>query len=243
MNPKLETLKASFRAYRAPQDRKGPTVRPRLASSLVLYRGDRTNPEILMGCRHPRHKFMPSVYVFPGGAVDRGDSYAPCADHLQTREEKILTCCMSEARARATALASIRETFEETGVALGTKAKADRNPNHPGWQAYMETGFVPEIGDLELLARAITPPYRKKRFDTWFFIRRSEDIAQIAADSTELQDVHWVKMDNAEKLDIHPMTQMILALLEERLKQDKPDPGIPYSRTLHGRRLFETFPG
>jgi len=47
------------------------------------------------------HDFMPSVYVFPGGRVDRGDSYAPYAGDLSPRTETILEAACSPRQARA----------------------------------------------------------------------------------------------------------------------------------------------
>ena len=48
-------------------------VRPRDAASLILLRGDGHDLELLAG-RRPRHaKFMPGVWVFPGGAIDPED--------------------------------------------------------------------------------------------------------------------------------------------------------------------------
>jgi len=57
-------------------------ARPRIASTIVLTHGPKDNPHILMGQRSSKHDFMPSVYVFPGGRVDRGDSYVDYAGDL-----------------------------------------------------------------------------------------------------------------------------------------------------------------
>ena len=49
-----------------------PTVRARHAASLVVLRHSTSGePELLMGMRGARHRFMPNRLVFPGGAVDR----------------------------------------------------------------------------------------------------------------------------------------------------------------------------
>ena len=44
-------------------------ARPRDAASLIVWRQSRTGTELLMGKRHPGHRFMPDVMVFPGGRV------------------------------------------------------------------------------------------------------------------------------------------------------------------------------
>src|SRR2546429_9647775 len=49
-------------------------VRPRDAASLILLRGKGRDLELLAGRRPGHVKFMPGVYVFPGGAIDRDDN-------------------------------------------------------------------------------------------------------------------------------------------------------------------------
>src|ERR1044072_7136288 len=49
-------------------------VRPRDAASLILLRGKGRDLELLAGRRPGHVKFMPGVWVFPGGAVDRDDN-------------------------------------------------------------------------------------------------------------------------------------------------------------------------
>src|ERR1700704_6798989 len=49
-------------------------VRPRDAASLILLRGKGRDLELLAGRRPGHVKFMPGVWVFPGGAIDREDN-------------------------------------------------------------------------------------------------------------------------------------------------------------------------
>jgi len=74
--------------------------KPRVASTLVLTCGFGKSLKILMGQRSSRHDFMPSVYVFPGGRVDRADSYAKYAGDLSPRTERILEAAYTPRRAR-----------------------------------------------------------------------------------------------------------------------------------------------
>jgi len=85
-------------------------ARPRIASTIVLYTGSTRDPKILMGQRSSRNDFMPSVYVFPGGRLDRSDSYAPIASGLSPRTKHILETAYNPRKARACVLAAIRET-------------------------------------------------------------------------------------------------------------------------------------
>ena len=55
-----------------PQDAHRP-VRPRDAASLILHRARKGHTEVLMGRRPLSARFMPGVYVFPGGATEPTD--------------------------------------------------------------------------------------------------------------------------------------------------------------------------
>ena len=50
-------------------------VRPRDAASLLIYRHRGAQLEVLMGKRRPGARFLPDVYVFPGGALDKADAH------------------------------------------------------------------------------------------------------------------------------------------------------------------------
>src|SRR5262249_1706263 len=109
------------------RDLSSPYVRPKDAATLIL--GDRSGsvPKVLLGKRHHGHKFMPGKFVFPGGRVDPADQHMPVARTLHPHTEAHLMKRLqrpSAAKARAFALAAIRETFEETGLLLGVPGRA-----------------------------------------------------------------------------------------------------------------------
>ena len=140
------------RAKRRDLDR---APRPRVASTLVLTRGSGENLKILMGQRSKRHDFMPSVYVFPGGRVDRADSYVDYAGELSPRTARILESAFTPRKARAVALASVRETYEETSLFLGAKEPTTRNINNPSYDAFREAGLKPDLSGIEVFGLSL----------------------------------------------------------------------------------------
>jgi len=202
----------------------GKAVRPRDAATLIIVRRDSAKPQVLMGQRHANHKFMPNKFVFPGGRVDRADSRIRPAEDLRDPVVRRLLVRMSgkpsELRARALGMAAIRETFEETGLVIGKPTDTLQKSKHPDWASYFAHGVGPALGALDFVARAITPPYRTRRFDTRFFIADAEciqgDPTKVHG-SGELQGLHWLSIDDARSLDLPNITRVILDELDERL--------------------------
>ena len=218
--------------------------RPKIAATVVLTIGDRHDPKILMGQRSSRHDFMPSVYVFPGGRVDRIDSFAPYAGDLSARTERVLEAAVSPRKARAIALSCIRETYEETGFMLGKSVPTQsRNMKNPTYDAFRKAGQLADISNLEVFGRAITPPHRHKRFDAWFFHRHLGDVAPPEVnDSHELQNVGWFTFDEIEDLKLQRATVMMMKVFKDYIRRDRPAPDIFFSRAVHGTFRQESFP-
>lgn len=203
------------------------------ATLIILDRSDGAT-KVLMGRRHAGVKFMPGKFVFPGGALDKSDRQMAIAGPLDERiGEKLLvrTRFRSAEFPRALALAAIRETFEETGLALGvTELGAAPEPPAGPWEAFAATGVIPTLEGLEFLARAITPPGRPKRFDARFFVADAKWIAHrgegmIHAEA-ELTELVWPSLDEALALDIPNITRTILGDLAA-LGPDVWEPGRP----------------
>ena len=224
------------------------SLRPRDAATLILV--DRSGPEmrVLMGRRHESHKFMPDKFVFPGGAVDPEDRRMAAAAPLdESVTEKLLahTSRRSPAYARALALAAIRETFEETGLALGVSdLGAPPEPPAGAWTQFAATGVFPSLEGLDFLARAITPPGRTRRFDARFFVADARWIAHRAEGVThkgaELTELVWVGIEEALRLEIPGITRAVLSDLAA-LGPGPHDPKRPrkFYRVLRGKRVVE----
>src|SRR5579871_6132371 len=124
-------------------------VRPRDAASLILLRGEGHDLELLAGRRPGHVKFMPGVYVFPGGAIDREDN-KPW--HGESGGEHLPPRLLRSARA------ALRETWEEVGVLVGRKAAdGSRAAIPPGLgrieAAYAEAGVDVALDVLTYVGR------------------------------------------------------------------------------------------
>lgn len=216
---------------------KAPTLRPRLAASLILTRGDKSSAEVLMGRRSAQHVFMPNKYVFPGGRVDRADATAPLAGDLDTDVLSVMCRSLPERRARAAAAAAVRETAEETGLLIASPGQ--HRSRHPHWRPFKQDGFLPDLSGLRLITRAVTPPGRTRRFDTWFF---TADASALSDDrppvpSSELEDVRWVPLPEARTLDLPMVTHFVLSELE-RVLPPAPEP-VRWIRDVRGRMCVD----
>ena len=206
-------------------ERKSPAIRPRDAATLIVLDRSSGMPKVLMGKRHSGHKFMPGKFVFPGGGVEPGDRLMNIAGTLHAIVEAKLIQRVtggSIGRARALALAAIRETYEETGLAIGVNDMGmPDNPPAGQWTGFAAHGVFPSLEALHFVARAITPPGRSRRFDARFFAVDASQIAHrvdglITAES-ELVELVWQPLDQVQNLDLPRITSMVLKELEARI--------------------------
>ncbi|MBN8958333.1 MAG: NUDIX hydrolase [Rhizobiales bacterium] len=225
------------------RDQSFANVRPRDAATLIVLDHSEGQPKVMMGRRHDRHKFMPGKFVFPGGRVEVYDGRMSAAGELPAAiERRLLTHVKrpTKAKARALALAALRETSEETGVVLGTRnAQTPKIPGE-GWKPFADANVMPDLQSLYFIARAITPPRRPRRFDTRFFAIDAKTIAHrfdgTVGPDGEFDDLVWIPVSEARQLDLPTITQVVLEELEARiaagLETDRP---VPFYRMVRGR--------
>ena len=209
--------------------------RPKDAATLILVRRDKDAPRVLMGKRSARHDFMPDKYVFPGGRVDPHDARAPVLSPLMKRTAADLAKQCRRAP-HAFALTAIRETWEETGL-LVARPGATKGKPPAEWQGFYAQGLAPCLKGLSFIGRAITPPYRPKRFDARFFMADAEDVlfdGRPPADGAELHDLNWVTLDEAMELDLPSVTRFMLGEIGERLKTPQANHRPPFLRWTRG---------
>src|SRR4051795_11051201 len=183
-------------------------VRPRDAASLILLRGQGRDLELLAGRRPGHVKFMPGVWVFPGGAIDPEDKKRWRVETGSAHFPPRLARC---------ARAALRETWEEVGVLVGRRtgspSPAAKNLHRlsPIEAAYAERGVNAALDALTYIGRAITPTPVFRRFNTRFFLADGASVFGEPASSDELEDVGWHPIGRKELVPFRDVTQFMLA--------------------------------
>jgi 8-oxo-dGTP pyrophosphatase MutT (NUDIX family) len=201
-----------------------PYRRPVDAATLILVDRSQATPKVLVGKRHDKVVFMPGKFVFPGGRVEAADNRVPVASPMPKALQTNLlkgSPKITPSRARSLAIAAIREACEETGLCLGRKSNGAAPSLDAGWRPFMEAGLLPDPSGLFLIARAITPPGRVRRFDTRFFTADASAITHrvegVIHPDAELVELVWLELGSRPLADLHPMTRNVLGELETRL--------------------------
>ncbi|HRO13612.1 MAG TPA: NUDIX hydrolase [Paracoccus sp. (in: a-proteobacteria)] len=182
------------------------------ATVILLDRDAPGGPSVLMGMRGAAAAFMPSKYVFPGGAVDPEDAALPATPVLGDACRVRLNAeprMDSDVTPDALATAALRELVEETGLVMA--------PDRPA--------------SLIFVFRAVTPPGRTRRFDARFFLIDARDVAGDRCDFSsacvELSHLHWVSLAEARALDLPFITEVVLAEIEELARAARDAPLMP----------------
>lgn len=183
------------------EDETPRNVEPRDAASLLVVRKSRDRHEVLMGLRPKRDRFMPDVWVFPGGRVDPHDRGAKVLAELPERELQRIRPEGTRTRARALAVAAVRETWEETGLRIGQQSGTD---------------LLPDLTGLEYLARAITPAGEPIRYHARFFMVDAERALGSVRGNGELLELRWLSFEEAREQIIIDVTRFVLEAAERR---------------------------
>ncbi|MEM0909030.1 MAG: NUDIX hydrolase [Pseudomonadota bacterium] len=212
------------------RDRSHPPIKVRDAASLIILdREGPSGPSVLMGRRSARHTFMPNRFVFPGGRVDPADSRVAVASSYGEATARRLghftSARVGVSRQRAFGIAALREAFEETGVLIA-KPDPQLAPKTAALSAFAKRGLALHLSHLTLVARAITPPGRPRRYDTRFFLAERTTIHDIdpsvVGEDAELEEIAWVPIDEARHLPLPTITITVLDELTARLHPKEP---------------------
>ena len=193
-------------------------VRPRASAGLVFLREEPEGLSVLLGRRSASARFMPSVYVVPGGglaAVDRAAS--GFREDLPRPVGALDTATVRDLLPFARA--ALRESFEETGALLGEEDESvscDAPAKVAHWQAYRRRRLQPAFGRLQLIARAITPVGSPIRYHTRFFMADGTGLQRVGSGDGELEDIGWLQVDEALR---RPMPEITVLVIGEALKR------------------------
>ncbi|PIE12898.1 MAG: DNA mismatch repair protein MutT [Rhodobacterales bacterium] len=203
----------------------------RNAATVIVLRNRFEDPHVLMGQRGAKAAFMPNKFVFPGGAVDKEDAIVPLA-------RQVPETCLDRLRqdsaadfSHALSVAAIRELWEETGLILGRPGTWPEPPVD-GWQKFAQAGYLPDAHGLQFVFRAITPPGRPRRFDARFFLVDAENVVNDLDDFSQAEDelshLQWVPLRKAREFDLPFITEVVLAEVAGRAKDNTPPRNVPF---------------
>lgn len=182
-----------------------PKVIP--AATVVVFRNNAQGgaPELLIVQRAKEMRFAGGAAVFPGGRVDPADHELARALDLPGDPE--------DAAAR---IAGIRETLEETGLAIGVREPVSGSQVADARALLIEQGALAPVLDRfgwTLNTAALIPfarwcPMRDKTFDTRFFLYDlGTGAVDIAVDATENTRLFWTSaagaLERADTGDFH----------------------------------------
>ncbi len=216
------------------------------AASVIVLRRDGARPaRVLMGRRGRAAAFMPSKFVFPGGALDRADGAVPLADLPDSACLERLRVQADPALAEPLLKAAIRELWEETGLRLGRPDPCARDLARQApapWRGFLDRGLLPGAAGLRFVFRAVTPPGRPRRFDARFFLvdaaRLEGDLDGFSEAGDELSDLQWIPLDRTRDFDLPFITRVILAEIAAALADPGHDGRVPFFYNADGVSHF-----
>ena len=202
----------------------------RNAATVIVVRNKHDNPSVLMGQRGVNAAFMPSKFVFPGGAVDDQDLSIDIKKSINEVCKNRLLKENENGPWNALVAAAIRELFEETGQIIGVEQEWLEPPS--SWRGFAKTGYVPDASHMSFVFRAITPPGRPRRFDARFFLIQAEELRTNLDDfsmaSDELSHLQWIPLTDTKNFDLPFITQVVLAEITGNLMNSGPPEKVPF---------------
>lgn len=169
------------------------------ATTVVIFRRAEVGPpELLMVQRSRQMRFAGGAAVFPGGKVDPGDRIL--AARLCPEEDPVIA---------AARIAAVRETLEETGLAIAVREPVSAEQAVQARAMLFAQGLLAPVLEafgwtlalerLTLFAHWRAPVERG--FDTHFFVfDLGTGAVDIAVDATENTKLYWVSAARALEL-------------------------------------------
>lgn len=150
--------------------------RPDPAATVMLLRPTADGFEVLM-VERSRKGFFADLVVFPGGSVDEADKHRAEDEEQSARH------------------AAIRELAEEAGILLTREGavSAPQLKEHEFYRWLDENSVATIPESLVLVSRWVTPEFAPRRFDTRFYLARSDFVPEVRIDTDELVGHSWVR--------------------------------------------------
>lgn len=191
-------------------------TKPRKAATIAIIQNQHIKDkafEVLLLKRHAQDRFLPSYYVFPGGAIDDQDL------HIESlwADDDNETDSRHDFNVYLYKMGAIRETFEESGFLLARDSSGDFVRIQKDKEILKFTGYrkmvyensisfydmlkkeklIPAFDAIHYLSRWITPVYSPIRYDTRFFAASAPDNQHIGHDGIELVETRWLTPSEA----------------------------------------------
>ncbi|KAK0416086.1 hypothetical protein QR680_012292 [Steinernema hermaphroditum] len=183
----------------------------RTAATTILF--NKSLRTVLMMKRGETAKFMPNMYVFPGGIVEQEADSAFPIQKTNFGEVKSIKIDGFESDF-ALRVGAARELFEETGILLvedrfnkeklylstlvdkGLNEWRDKVRENPFKFGEMFQDFNLDLQRLLPWSRWLTPSIFKQRFDTLFYVIPVEEEIGVDMCNKEMSEYLWVQPSN-----------------------------------------------
>jgi 8-oxo-dGTP pyrophosphatase MutT (NUDIX family) len=192
-------------------------VKPEDATTVILLRKSEIDKgfEVLMVLRHAKSQFVPDVYVFPGGRLDREDCDKDwvelCSGITLDSAHRRLDKSLSPERALGAWVAGIRETFEEAGILMALRGdgslfypRTDEetarfcrhrqdliNGKHSFRDMLRDESLALAADRLHYFSHWITPEPLPLRYDVRFFVAEAPPCQKALHDGIEVTEHVW----------------------------------------------------
>jgi 8-oxo-dGTP pyrophosphatase MutT (NUDIX family) len=213
----------------------GQNVRDAATVAVLRARMSAAGVAVLMLRRHAASGFVPGAWVFPGGVVDDADRTLT-RDRWNGIDPQALSdrFRLPADRVLGMHVAAVRETFEEAGLLLATRASGEPvDLSEPGVEAMRralvtgaataadfarwlgEAGLVLDLAALTYWSRWLTPTSVPRRYDTCFFVAQALRGQVANHDGIETTAQRWITPHDAlASMDMHVVFPTRVTLTE-----------------------------
>ena len=192
--------------------------------------------EVLLLQRHPKSRFSPGAFAFPGGRLEVADAApgveARCRGLARTDAARQLRDVTPPERAIGFWVTALRELFEEAGMLLAYSPDARpleralldelraqrtrcREDSATFGRLLAERDLVLATDRVRYWAHWITPEERPIRYDTRFFVAAAWADQVADPDGLEMVAARWIRPDAA--LAGHTAGDFVLPLPTQRI--------------------------